>query len=102
MGGNRESYLENVWDPSDRKAAVDIPLPLGYGTALPELQAISLQSFLSEAGLGCCHFSHCIGAASWKEKALLAARCDVGEWMDVASGVLRVLRCRRVLMKELI
>jgi hypothetical protein len=56
--GNQESYLENVQDPSDRKAAANIPLPLEYGTALPESPEISLQSFLSEAALGYRHFSY--------------------------------------------
>ncbi len=87
MGGNRVSYLENVRGPGDGKAAANIPPPLEYGIALPELQEISPQSFLSEAALLCCHFLHYIGAASWKERALLAVRCGVGEWMDVASEV---------------
>jgi hypothetical protein len=73
--------------PSDRKAAANIPLPLEFGTALPELQEISPRSFLSGAAPGCCQFLHYNGTVGWKERALLAARCDVGGWMDVASGV---------------
>ena len=56
MVGNQESYLENVRDPSDGKAAADIPLPLEYRTALPESPEISPQSCLSEAALECRHF----------------------------------------------
>jgi hypothetical protein len=71
----------------DRKASADIPLPLEYRTALPELQEISQQSFLVEGALGCCHFLHYNGAAGQKVKALLAARCDADEWTDVANRV---------------
>lgn len=58
MVGSQESYLENVRDPSDRKAAANIPLPLEYETALPESPEVSLQCFPSEAALGCRHFSY--------------------------------------------
>ena len=76
----------NVRDPSNRKAATNIPLLLEYGTALPESPEISLQSFLSEAALRCRHFSYYNCAAGQKERPSLATRYDLGEWIDVASG----------------